>query len=381
MLLQSPNFSLKIKLLSLLAMLMVVYVHAYTFEEHSYLGVLYSEKSYNSFIQDFISQGVTRVAVPIFFIISGFLFFVNYSFNSATILSKYKKRVRSLLLPYLLWSGLGIVAFYIFQLLPQVRPFFGDHLIDTKSTAELLDIFLLNPIPYQLWFIKDLLVLTLISPLVWLMVKHLREAFLLVLFAAWLVDLQTFIFTPESVLYFSMGCYLSIKQKLLITTPHPKQTAITLFTWLGLILFKTELNYLSLSDELTSMLVHKAAIVAGIYAMWQFINYVTDHFTATCQKITNLTVSSFFIYAFHEPLLTILKKGLVYMFEIRTDFTTLLVYLLAPVLSILIAVLVAGLLRRNVPALFGMLTGYRDVNHATKPIPQQRPVPSLQEAA
>ena len=45
---------------------------------------------------------ITRVAVPLFFVFSGYLFFYkNRSFTFGTYFMKLKKRVRSLLVPYL----------------------------------------------------------------------------------------------------------------------------------------------------------------------------------------------------------------------------------------------------------------------------------------
>ena len=61
-----------------------------------------------------ISNVIARIAVLLFFVCSGFLFFFKTEeFSLHTYLSKLKKRVKTLLIPYLIWNTLFIVAFNI----------------------------------------------------------------------------------------------------------------------------------------------------------------------------------------------------------------------------------------------------------------------------
>ncbi len=85
-------------------MIMVVIVHS----NHQRLNlggeILRLDAGFNAFIQFFFSEGIARVAVPIFFIISGYLFFLNFQGTKSEFISKYKKRAKSLLVPFLFWS-------------------------------------------------------------------------------------------------------------------------------------------------------------------------------------------------------------------------------------------------------------------------------------
>ena len=57
------------------------------------------------------SEGMCRVAVPIFFFISGYLFFVKLEqWNINVWVDKLRKRAKTLLVPYLLWN---IIAFLL----------------------------------------------------------------------------------------------------------------------------------------------------------------------------------------------------------------------------------------------------------------------------
>ena len=67
----------KLKAISFILMGMVVFLHSYNIKIKFASGTGIIKQGYNSFTQDFISNGVTRIAVPLFFTISGYLFFLS----------------------------------------------------------------------------------------------------------------------------------------------------------------------------------------------------------------------------------------------------------------------------------------------------------------
>ena len=81
----------KIKVLSFIAIILVLYIHSGFHDyPHEILGM-----EFNHYLQDLISGQIGRCAVPLFFMISGYLFF--YNINTLNdVISKIKKRVKSL---------------------------------------------------------------------------------------------------------------------------------------------------------------------------------------------------------------------------------------------------------------------------------------------
>ncbi|MDE6688612.1 MAG: acyltransferase [Prevotella sp.] len=78
------------------------------------------------FIVNFISVVLARIGVPLFFIISGFLFFYHKEFSKDTYKQNLKTRVRTLLIPFLLWNVIAII-FNIWRLnyfLPSISSFY-----------------------------------------------------------------------------------------------------------------------------------------------------------------------------------------------------------------------------------------------------------------
>jgi len=74
--------------------------------------------------EGFFENGVKRtidaflsdLIVPVFFFISGFLFFKGHQWSKTFYAGKIKKRLRTLLLPYCLWNALGILLVVVKKL-------------------------------------------------------------------------------------------------------------------------------------------------------------------------------------------------------------------------------------------------------------------------
>lgn len=63
------------------------------------------------------ADGIAKIAVPAFFLISGFLFFLNVNnWEKQVYVSKLKSRSKTLLLPYILWNALPILLIVILNI-------------------------------------------------------------------------------------------------------------------------------------------------------------------------------------------------------------------------------------------------------------------------
>lgn len=84
----STYYSQKISVLSFLSILMVVYIHSYYVEAEEY--------QWSRWLQLIVS-GLTSIAVPLFYTISGFFFFIGVE-RIEDCLPRIKKRVNSILI-------------------------------------------------------------------------------------------------------------------------------------------------------------------------------------------------------------------------------------------------------------------------------------------
>ena len=151
----SSDLSARIRILSFILIILVVFIHAYhvTWETQSF-----ALDKLNHFIQYLISQEICRISVPLFFIISGYLFFVNPRPSANWFLNKWRRRISSLVMPYLLWSFIGMVSFYLMQEMPFTSSFFTHKLLKDYTLLECINKLIWDPIPYQLWFLIRLFI-------------------------------------------------------------------------------------------------------------------------------------------------------------------------------------------------------------------------------
>jgi len=115
----------KLRTISFFLILLVVMVHSTNLSVRIDANFTTINKGVNSFFQNFISDGIAKIASPLFFAISGYLFFLNINEGKpAEFLEKYKKRFRTLVIPYLLWSIFGLIFYFAIQSIPYFKPFF-----------------------------------------------------------------------------------------------------------------------------------------------------------------------------------------------------------------------------------------------------------------
>ncbi|QOG04126.1 acyltransferase [Flavobacterium sp. MDT1-60] len=347
----------KIKIVSFFSMILVVYLHSYNLLINIGENSRTINKGYNSFIQEFVSKGVTNIAVPFFFVISGYLFFLNVDGYWNEFLLKYKKRISTLLVPYLLWSMFGILFYFTLQSVPISKPFFTKQLISNYSIIELLNVLFLKPIPYQLWFIRDLIILILFSPLIYRLVKLSNYFILLLLSILWLARIDYFLFSNEAFFFFIIGAFISIKSTKLEEKIN-KSFFFYFLIWLSLVLFKTILNNTALRSDYFLYFLNKISILFGIIAVWSGYDVYFKKREMSEVKIAPIFQYSFFIYVAHEPMLTIYKKVL-YVILGQNEMVSFVIYVVAPILTISSSLIIGFFLKKHLSKLYSLLTGNR----------------------
>lgn len=65
---------------------------------------------WGAFLVTFISEGLASACVPLFYFLSGYLFFARWTFTWNGYKSKLRRRMWSLLVPYILWNCVGFCS-------------------------------------------------------------------------------------------------------------------------------------------------------------------------------------------------------------------------------------------------------------------------------
>lgn len=139
----------------------------------------------NILLQDAISGKIARTAVPMFFMISGMLFFRNIS-SIGDVWQKMKRRARSLLVPYLI-AALFLPAVYaLMSFLPWTAKFVNSSVGGSVFTLPLPDMLMQlyvaipgssSPVGFHLWFLRDLIIIVALSPILYEIRKRIGGVF------------------------------------------------------------------------------------------------------------------------------------------------------------------------------------------------------------
>lgn len=166
------------------------------------------------------SDAIASMAVPLFFVLSGFLYFLNVgdvNKPQAWYGKKTLSRIKSIAIPYVFWALLPVLVFCIRKIVGMVIHMHGPGLLIEGLTGinfyELLwDSGNGMPQYMQLWFLRDLFVLFLFTPIIGLFVKYAKYSSLPILLAANILNIWIPIpgFSASGTLFFAMGAWCAI---------------------------------------------------------------------------------------------------------------------------------------------------------------------------
>ena len=164
---------------------LVVLFHLYPPEE-----VITSQyTSYNIISTFFSANGIARLAVPTFFLISGYFFYYHLNkWDNSVYTSKIRKRIKTLLTPYLLWNGIPIFGIILVRFviglkdgtsLDKIQEF-GDSISWIRvfwDSGELKG----HPFDVPLWYIRDLMVCSICSPIIYYLIRKTGMIYILLI--------------------------------------------------------------------------------------------------------------------------------------------------------------------------------------------------------
>lgn len=346
----------KLRVLSLISIIFVLYIHS-RFQPNEIMGMVYYDK-----IQLFTSEMIGRCAVPLFYLISGYLFFMKVPDGVKSIGRKIRKRIKSLLIPYFI----GCVFFVIFYSFVALLPWTSNLINSSSSIMPLFQkpysIILISifydggtgyPCAFQLWFLRDLILIVATSPLWYLCLKHLKWGFVAVVFVLTYFDVPHVPF--YSLFWFVLGGQLT---KVKIEMGGNGRTKVAIF---GLFLFLIiSIIQLFFPDIINWSLLRIPIILLGIIGAWGLYDVVfgKDFSLSRHQWFATACQFTFFIYLFHEPTLNIVRKLIVVVLG-KNELGYLTSYLLSPWIFTVCAVFAGLLFRKYLPRVYDVCTGGR----------------------
>ena len=209
------QLSKTISLLRLPLALLIVFGHAdiLKFPIYSHGEIAFFDQSIICYPVSFFSLVLFGSAVPLFFGISGYLFFNKQDFNVDIYRDKLKKRVKTLLIPYVSWN----ILYILFNV--ALLKFKGESFdVITQIGSIWCMPNSLFPADPALWFVRDLMLCMVLTPILYIIVKrkYVFVLFFITSFSLWLTNSFSDKLIPgisiSSILFFSLGAYLAINR-------------------------------------------------------------------------------------------------------------------------------------------------------------------------
>lgn len=275
------------------------------------------------YIRLFFSVVIARSAVPIFFIISGYLLFLKVEeYNKVVYISKLRKRLHSLVIPYFSWILLLILWTLMFKIggiLLHGKPWTGIleyfqengylHMLwncsvwEERTTWLGIETHNSGPVLLPFWYMRDLIMMVVISPVIYWLIKKAKIIFIISLLAIYVFDIRVSwmsgTFTCAS-LFFSMGAYFAIiKQD--FTEVLWKWRYLICPIAILLMIYQTYSG--SAMGNTMSLMIHPWLVIIQSFAII-IVASVLCRYQKVYETNKKLARYSFFIYAFHPFILT-----------------------------------------------------------------------------
>lgn len=338
------------------------------------------------YIRLFFSVVIARSAVPIFFIISGYLLFLKVEeYNKIVYISKLRKRWHSLVIPYLSW----IILFILWTLMFKV----GGILLHSKPWTGILEYFQENsylhmlwdssvwgeritwlgmethnsgPVLLPFWYMRDLIMMVVISPVIYWLIKEAKIIFLILLFAIYVFDIRvswmsgTF---ASASLFFSLGAYFAIKKQD-FTDVLWKWKKIICPVAVVLMVSQTYTGS-AMGDEISKM-IHPWLVIFQSFTLILLASALCKYpkFYNINKKLAR---TSFFIYALHPFILGYVISAFNKMAFFADKVTPVsdswyvmsFNYLASPFCCVLLCIAIYWLLQMYIPSFLGIIIGER----------------------
>ena len=375
------GYSESINMLRFPLALLVVFVHSFGADID--VAQLHASGLSGAAIYDYVrlfcSVVIARSAVPIFFIISGYLLFLKVEeYSKQVYVGKMRKRWHSLVIPYLTWNVLIVLwtlAFKIGGILLHGKPWdgIGDYFIQNGCLHMLWDSSVWDerttwlgvathnsgPVLLPFWYMRDLIVMVVLSPVFYWLIRKLRFLFILLMMAIYAFDIRVTwmsgTFTAAG-LFFGCGAYFAIMKQDFTDVIWRWRYAIVP---LAVMLMAMQTYSGSAMGDGVSRMIHSWLVIIQSAALIILASAMCRH-RRLYEASKRLASTSFFVYALHPFVLghvTAVINKVAPMGD--AWYMQIFCYLVAPLACVAVCVGVYVAMRKYLPGVMSVLMGER----------------------
>jgi len=339
------KFSRKIIYISFVLSIFVISIHTYNLDTYKLIGQQDVLSKIVVFFETYMDR-LEKVCVPFFFTISGYLFFRTFNWNK--MVQKYQSRIKSLLIPYIIWCTLYFLMYAFITHIPAISRYMNMAPVSLTLTYYLQCVW--NNTYTTLWFVKDLIIQIIFAPLLYLIfpMRNKKIHWIIISIGSFLVLMLCGLgwiplHIPYLNVFFLLGSYAGINMKHVVEEPDKK-----------LIL-----------PGLAGVIICLAIAMIGTLAEndgWRLLFIISLWFCLewfSYKKEPQWWMGiSFFIYCAHSIILESFEKLWLKAAGISV-FAALMDYLFMPLIVLTIIIVIAYLLKRYLSNVWNVLTGNR----------------------
>ncbi len=352
------QFRNKVTWFSFAFSLLVIWQHSYNAQ--LFLGMTEGmEQVYRA--EHAIGDLLGQVAVPGFFMISGYLFYRNFGSGEEwrdTLAGKWRRRIRSVLVPYILWNFLYYLGYVVASRLPWVRDVVGKGTIPfTVESA--VDAVLHYTYNYVFWYLYQLILLILLAPLLYPVLKRCwsRWLFLIVAWCLVLMNVNLPLLNEDALVYYATAAAVALGGG----AARERRGGIPVAEQEG---------------SRGSGMIGAAMLLLAVLTYWCGLRfaYVPGFVLCRVLAVSGLWLAvpgerlpgtrdfmrnNFFLYAVHFAIVRLINKAGARLIP-AMGWEPFALYLLMPFLALAVSTCLARILKRRVPLLWRLLNGGRN---------------------
>ena len=319
----------------------------------SVLVILVHSINNKTIIENICSTELCQFAVPSFFIVSGFLFFINVD-NIYILKNKIIKRIYTLFIPYIMWN----VIYYLVNVIVKNNVTFSlNELYISAATHKY------NPV---YWYMEQLMYLTLLTPIIYILLKNKYVSyisyFLILLIIFFNVD---YIFVNYDALsYYLFGAIVSRLFNEKIISIINKNYLIYLSVVFAIItLIRYAMIVISINDynEYANIIITFVVLNRTIGAV--FIFYLIDMFF-DYYDVKRYMNNNFFLYSIHYLIVRIISNIYFIIFSNKVNINIynligIIIYFSMPYICVFCSNKISLFMKKNTPFYYNILNGGR----------------------
>ena len=324
------------------------------------------------FLVIFISAFIKAQSVPIYYFISGYVFFYGVEFTLAVYKNKLKNRFRSLFIPYIVWNILAL-SWILFKMMPcftslapglnsvvpefSLKAFLFSFWDNSQCVVPMAATNQMYPINPPLWFVRDLFIVVLTTPLVFWIVKKMRAWSVYSMLVLWFAsELTCWGYITQLITaytFFICGAYMSIYKKDMMYEFGRCST----FSFVAYPLLSIEYMICAYVRPEFCTVIKLINILVGLLFAYNVAALLIER--SICKPNKFLSSAAFFIYVSHFLIYNEVLKILFLILSPVLPIGFVFLYLLAVLVSVILLLVAYYLMNRYAPMVLRVIAGKR----------------------